>query len=88
MFIQIVSIDTDLIQATYDGKLYISVATTAGDSFFRSGIDVTGDVSGVDDYRATFSFDMVGEQTDILVDNLYNVYFYISVFQTKTTTLP
>jgi hypothetical protein len=88
MFIQTIPNGTDLVHLSYASKYYVGVLTTAGTTFTQNRVSVTSGVSAVTAYRSSVAFDMVGDQSDVIVDNLFNVYYACTSFRQNTTTLP
>lgn len=88
MFIQTISAGTDLVHLNYASKYYVGVLTTAGSTFTQNRVSITSGVTAVTAYRSAVPFDMVGDQTDVIVDNLFNVYYACTTFRQNTTTLP
>lgn len=88
MFIQTISAGTDLVHLSYASKYYVGVLTTAGSTFTQNRVSITSSVTAVTAYRSSVPFDMVGDQTDVIVDNLFNVYYACTTFRQNTTTLP
>lgn len=81
MFIQVIPNSTDLVTLTYDSKLYVALATTPGETFTKNRADVTSGISEISTQTLSNSINQVGEQTDCIIDDLFNVYFVATTFQ-------
>lgn len=88
MFIQTISAGTNVNTLVYDSKLYMALCETAGETFYKNRVDVTSGVSEVTPDSSSVAFIQTGEQTDAIVDDLFNIYFYTSNFQINQSTLP
>ena len=88
MFIQIIPNETDLITLTYDSKLYVAIATTAGETFYKNRADITSGISEISTQTLSNSINQVGEQTDCIIDDLHNIYFVATNFQLNINYIP
>lgn len=88
MFIQNIAAGTDLVHLTYASKYYVGVLRTAGATFTQNRVSVTAGVTAVTSYTALVPIEMVGDNQDVIVDDLFNIYFAISTIRVTSTNLP
>lgn len=88
MFIQVIPNSTSLVTLTYDSKMYVGLATTAGENFYKNRVDVTSGIGEISTQTLSNSISQVGDQTDCIVDDLFNVYFVATTFQININYIP
>ena len=89
MFIQNIIAGAVNTTLTYSGEIFICLSSRTPDTtFYVNGVDVTSGVSLVDNGAFVNNQTLQCDESKLVVDGDFNVYFNVVQFTTQTNALP
>jgi hypothetical protein len=89
MFVQNVIAGAVNTTLTYSGEIFISFTSIPpGTLFYVNGVDITAGVSLIDNGSFVNTQTIQCDESTLIVDDSFNVYFKVVLFTNQTTALP
>jgi hypothetical protein len=89
MFVQNVIAGAVNTTLTYSGEIFIAFTSrTPGSTFYVNGVDVTSGVTSVDNGSFVNTQTIQCDESTLIVDERFIVYFKVVLFTNQTTALP